>query len=344
MNNIKYKLYKIQKVDTLESIASKLGISPDELKWFHNRYCRLNDLLGAGKLPKNLSHIIIPNDGFLENDTIILKLEENRKRYKITQDSKLFVLNKPITHSIQETEWEVIFKKGLYNHQVEIQVVKREEKQLNSQWNPLLNLLKKLNIPFEKVELTLSLEGIVNKIINQEEILNKWNRIKTELENDPNFNEVIKTGDKEYSNSLPALKKDILYFLFFSKFYNSEKKYNQPIITDRDKSMYSVLFSGIENKADIKQIFYKKELQKVYFRQKITNLRNNISEIKSLYKNQFEKFTEIDTNQMNYSVSCNADYILSVKDGNLISCNALFTEKAHDKLYYTSNIQIKELL
>ena len=344
MSNQEYKLYKIQKGDTLDRIASNLGISIDELRDFHNRYCELSDLLGGDKLPRNLSYILIPSESSFKNGIIKLELEDNKKRYKITQDSQLFVLNKPITHSIQEIEWEVLYKKGLYNHQIEIKVLKKEEKQLNSQWNPLLDLLKKLNIPFEKLELELSLEGSANKIINQNEILSKWDNIKSKLENNPDFNEVIKTGDKDYSNSLPVLRKDILFSLFFSRFYNSEKIYNQSSVIENDKPIYSVLFSGIESKADIKQIIYKKDLHNVYFNQQIINIRSKLSEIKSLYKSQFEKFTGIDADKINYSLSCTSDSILSLKYGNLISSNALFIEKVHEKLYYTSNIKIEEIV
>ncbi|MDR7371314.1 LysM domain-containing protein [Flavobacterium aquidurense] len=55
-----YSLYEINKGDTLESIAIKLGIDFDELRQFHNKWSKLEDCL-AGWLPRHLKHIKISN-------------------------------------------------------------------------------------------------------------------------------------------------------------------------------------------------------------------------------------------------------------------------------------------
>jgi hypothetical protein len=41
----KYRTYKIQKGDTLASVARDLGVKAKELRWYHNMYCELQDLI-----------------------------------------------------------------------------------------------------------------------------------------------------------------------------------------------------------------------------------------------------------------------------------------------------------
>ncbi|WP_264551514.1 LysM peptidoglycan-binding domain-containing protein [Flavobacterium sp. N2038] len=43
----KFRTYKIKKGDTLASVARDLGIEADELRWYHNMYCEIPDLIEA---------------------------------------------------------------------------------------------------------------------------------------------------------------------------------------------------------------------------------------------------------------------------------------------------------
>ena len=44
-------MYKTCKIDqgtvTLKEIAKHFDLEPDELRWFHNRFCPLEDLIGT---------------------------------------------------------------------------------------------------------------------------------------------------------------------------------------------------------------------------------------------------------------------------------------------------------
>ncbi|MBS7231154.1 LysM peptidoglycan-binding domain-containing protein [Flavobacterium psychroterrae] len=55
-----YSLYEIQKGDTLESIAEKLGVDFDDLRQYHNSRSKIEDCL-AGDLRSHLKFLIIPN-------------------------------------------------------------------------------------------------------------------------------------------------------------------------------------------------------------------------------------------------------------------------------------------
>jgi hypothetical protein len=55
---ISISTYHVEKGDTLQSIAEKIGISPDALKRYHNTYCNLDELIGHDL--KNVHKIFIP--------------------------------------------------------------------------------------------------------------------------------------------------------------------------------------------------------------------------------------------------------------------------------------------
>ncbi|MFL0063492.1 hypothetical protein [Tenacibaculum maritimum] len=60
----KYRTYKIQQGDTLNSIAEKLEVAPEELKKFHNSKSSFDNVLPFSGIPAHLTEIIIPTIGF----------------------------------------------------------------------------------------------------------------------------------------------------------------------------------------------------------------------------------------------------------------------------------------
>ena len=56
--NPQYKIYKIQKGDTLKSVALQLNRNEYDLKSYHNTYCDIEDLIGID-FPKHLTELIV---------------------------------------------------------------------------------------------------------------------------------------------------------------------------------------------------------------------------------------------------------------------------------------------
>lgn len=56
--NLQYKIYKIQKGDTLKSVALQLNRNEYDLKSYHNTYCDIEDLIGID-FPKHLTELIV---------------------------------------------------------------------------------------------------------------------------------------------------------------------------------------------------------------------------------------------------------------------------------------------
>lgn len=278
-----------------------------------------------------------------ERTEIVSKLQHGTNRYEIIQDAYLMVLDKPITHTITKTEWQVSYKS---NNRIEAEViVLKEEQQSGGDWNELFHLMKKLTVPLQKINFELSSKGQIINIINQNEILNKWNEIKVEFVEDNSFSEILKLGNADYSNPLPTIKKNIIYQLFFFSLYKNVYAMNKPNIVGRDVFLQSVIFPECNFGVNVEEKAYERVGNYVLFNQYTVDKNIDFGRIKSLYKERYKPFmqqnTGCDEGVKDYSISYKSNYKVFEEVGKLTYCNATFEEKVNRNLYYKSNIEIK---
>ncbi len=72
----KFRIYKIKKGDTLESVARDLGIDAQELRRYHNMYCEIPDLIEAD-FKSYLEYLILAPEKSIE-----AKKEQTEKKYQ----------------------------------------------------------------------------------------------------------------------------------------------------------------------------------------------------------------------------------------------------------------------
>lgn len=75
----KFRTYKIQKGDTLTSVAQDLGVEADELRWYHNMYCEIPDLIEAD-FKSYSKFLILAPEKYIEER----KEKEEKKGQKVT--------------------------------------------------------------------------------------------------------------------------------------------------------------------------------------------------------------------------------------------------------------------
>jgi hypothetical protein len=275
--------------------------------------------------------------------TLVSNLQKGSNKYEITQDAQLAVLEKPITHTITKTEWEVSYK-TISQIEAEI-IVLKEEQELDGGWYELFNLMKKLTLPLQKINFELSDKGHILSILNQKDILNKWNDVKKEFVNDESFAKMIQLGDADYSNPLQSIKKNIIYQLFFFSLYRSIYSLNKSILVERNVFMQSVIFPECCFNVDIEEKAYESDGEYVFYNQYTNDKRADYDKINSLYKDKYKRFmvqnTGKDEGVDNYSISYRSNYKVFDGLGKLVHCKALFEEKVNKNLYYKSDIEIK---
>lgn len=75
----KFRTYKIKKGDTLASVARDLGVEADELRWYHNMYCEIQDLIEAD-FKSYSQFLILAPEKYIEDQ----KEKEEKKGKKVT--------------------------------------------------------------------------------------------------------------------------------------------------------------------------------------------------------------------------------------------------------------------
>lgn len=75
----KFRTYKIKKGDTLASVARDLGVEADELRWYHNMYCEIQDLIEAD-FKSYSQFLILAPEKYIDDR----KEKEDKKGKKVT--------------------------------------------------------------------------------------------------------------------------------------------------------------------------------------------------------------------------------------------------------------------
>ncbi|WP_433829341.1 LysM peptidoglycan-binding domain-containing protein [Flavobacterium anhuiense] len=75
----KFRTYKIKKGDTLASVARDLGVEPNKLRWYHNMYCEIHDLIEAD-FKSHLQLLILAPEKCIEER----KEKEEKKTQKVS--------------------------------------------------------------------------------------------------------------------------------------------------------------------------------------------------------------------------------------------------------------------
>lgn len=232
-----YNKYKIEKGDTLSKIASKFGISPNQLREYHNRYCSLDDLLsGNEKLPKHLKEILLPEGQLTYKEKVEKSLDTHfslgkEKQYKIEIDNSFFIKKNLMSQNQTESVWEISEE----NNNAYIKVQDTQIIKYNSQLKDLMDLVKEINKSSDYLVIALNSDGTMGEVINKKEIIDKWEAIKfekikqAELQDD--FVKIlIEQYNQAFEKITPYIRQNMLYQLIFCPKKPYWLSYNQPEI------------------------------------------------------------------------------------------------------------------
>ncbi|MDQ8015073.1 MAG: LysM domain-containing protein, partial [Flavobacterium nitrogenifigens] len=81
---IRFKKYKVQRGDTIEKIASKIGIPVKDVRTFHNQHCEISDLIEFGLPIRFVEYILLPDlKSYVDS-----KLSEQKALKKVFSNSE----------------------------------------------------------------------------------------------------------------------------------------------------------------------------------------------------------------------------------------------------------------
>ncbi|OOV20095.1 hypothetical protein [Flavobacterium sp. LM4] len=239
MNN--FRKYKVQKGETIEIIAAKIGMPAFDVRAYHNRYCELSDLVELGLPIKWAEYILLPP---LEADTDAqlainipekIKLGENnclrltfenglKKKYGTII---LYKENNQLINKVHFTSQIEFLKKyndfSIVEYQINQVYINNKEPEMVIE--QLADKTSKILYP---IVMSLNKNGEIHEILNIEAIQKRWEILK------PSILEYYKGGDiitkliSSFERSIQSasrLKRNLaehpFYTIYFASIYQN---------------------------------------------------------------------------------------------------------------------------
>lgn len=211
-----FKKYQVQKGDTIESIAKKIGIPAAEVRAFHNRHCDVRDLVELRLPLKFIDYILLPTlESYVE-----AKMSEQNAIKKVFYKSDHNLRLTSIKNLKLEYGTIINYKdngqlKNKIHFTSTIEFIKEENDffiallQINQVYindkKPELTIEKladKISKVLYPVKIALNSKGQLHSILNIQDIHRRWETMK------PSILEYYK-GGSELGNLISSFEKNI---------------------------------------------------------------------------------------------------------------------------------------
>jgi hypothetical protein len=270
-----------------------------------------------------------------------LKLYPNKnQRYEIAYTTKFSALGELVAHVQTKITWLLkAISQYEDGYMVDIEVLDHRVSNANPAFNQMLDFLKIFNYPTEMLVVKLNKLGVIERVLNQEEILERWDEIKSKelksLEQTAEDRQLLLKGDVQFSNTLQAIKESFLHNLFFGPLYNTKSAVGEKHAGN--VSYLSQLFQGVPVNYLLNERVLNINSSTVAVSHAATA---NHASFKSLYDQQYKALCG---DEFNYQNFYKANYELDTASGLINSCTANFLEKANNKLYFEADYTIKRI-
>ncbi len=258
--NPQFKKYKIQKGDTLSSVALKLNCNEYDLKSFHNTYCEIVDLIGV-KFPEHLTELIVPSFEFDKKEDTLNLPKPVRLGFNGKLDFYPLAINK--NYGVL-----IVFEKDndsqSIKYEVNLRYLRQEEKEKVFE----LNRISKIYINDEEadgiaddlairvaqvlypLQILIDENGNFSGIANYEQIKERWESVKERIYNEYEGEWVEKYIElnEEVLNEKESIEFSLLSDYFIRTYFNA--LYSE--YPDKKSKTNDVQFPVLNDVSDIK--------------------------------------------------------------------------------------------
>ena len=257
-------------------------------------------------------------------------------KYSVNVKSYLTLGNGKANETETEEIWEII--PGEYKH-IEILISDKKYIHFDAQMKPFYEILDQVNKATENLALLLSEDKTIDKIENEEVIIDKWEEIKRkelrflQLVKD-SYNEIINIYDKEFQRIDDNIKANLLYQILFYPFPNTGVNFtNEGQFKERE--FLSTLFPG-------EKIVYDTNYQFVDNKDKFQmnikgNLKSHTGDFDEIYAQNYQKALNI---PLEYDLMMEGEYIYNL-DSVLSEIVFHVKEKLNEKMLYVCRCHIQ---
>ncbi|AZB28178.1 hypothetical protein [Chryseobacterium balustinum] len=257
-------------------------------------------------------------------------------KYSVNVKSYLTLGNGEANETETEEIWEII--PGEYKH-IDLLISDKKYIHFDAQMKPFYEILDQVNKATENLALLLSEDKTIDKIENEEEIIDKWEEIKRkelrflQLVKD-SYNEIINIYDKEFQRIDDNIKANLLYQILFYPFPNTGVNFtNEGQFKERE--FLSTLFPG-------EKIVYDTNYQFVDNKDKFQmnikgNLKSHTGDFDEIYAQNYQKALNI---PLEYDLMMEGEYIYNL-DSVLSEIVFHVKEKLNEKMLYVCRYHIQ---
>ncbi|MGG5210054.1 hypothetical protein ACQWU4_14075 [Chryseobacterium sp. MIQD13] len=336
---MKFNLYTIQlkEKDSISDIAIDLGIDLKILIEYHNASSQPHEWIRKDlTVAPWVKELIIPDTAEnlrnlkkqRESPNIVnLVHKELETRYTILQKIDMKVSGSSMIDSETEIVWEFkkSRKKDFFNGNVK--QTSHKIKYIKSMYRQLTEYMQRFNKPIENLVVELTPQGSVKTISNQSEIESEWKNLRKELQSEMGDTleekNMLEGGDKDFSDTLPLIKNNILYNLFFNEVfqeYNNvgefvqlgQQKYNSQIFNNEKVNI--TIKRKIEKEGNIAKLKFYSESQS-----------DKNEHLRELYNTKLREFLKED---YGYLLTWSLEYHYDIEKGKMLFCHSKIKEQA----------------
>ncbi len=339
--------------DDINQIAEVLGLDLKQLKDFHNLNSFPHEWIkDDNKFPAWLEYLYIPdsetnlkeNKNKRESPTFVsLKQSEiDSCDYKINQKIDVQVSGSSMIDSETEILWKFKKIKRGNTFYADICQKSHQVKYIKSIYRQFAEYMQKFNKPMEHLIIELFSNGAMKSLENQDEVRETWNalklQLKPELGNTLEEENMIEGGDKDFSDTFPLIKNNILYRLFLNDVFQDYLELNR--FVELEKQSYTSQIFANEEVILLKKRKVEKDgdIVKIKFLSEADPHKNK--HLQQIYNTKLKDFLQ---EEYDYSLTWSAEYHFDTLERKMFLCYSKIKEQASSKYCHVTEHKIELL-
>lgn len=345
-----YETYRVKDGDTLQSIAEELQISVHDLIAFHNAHSRVSlwdDFIGVSMfkeicIPADLDEFRrkhVPNYCPLRYENVKLACED-----VIVDEATEMTLKGQRMVQAQTVQRLSVKQEEMDGHAVCI-IDNKDflKRQISPQYKPLADAVSFLGQPLNHLVLGINPDGAIAKIINQEEISERWHSLKQTEEaqallTDKTVGQDIEQAmDTDYSKTLKVVNETLRYRLlcpdFFGEHFLSES--NERLTT---LQLASNFFPSQRVRFKLEEICERSQDKgTLHINQRYHAVQDTQKELLGVYNSTLKDYLRI---PLEYLMEIDCRFTLSYNDLRMQETECRLQERLNDSALFTNTIHI----
>jgi hypothetical protein len=227
---------------------------------------------------------------------------------------------------------------------VKVEVKRQELTKVSDAYQNMAAFMQEFSWITQVLDLELGQYGNIIKVINEQQIWDKWQSVKYQLKKkspDPdNLKPIFDGGDKDYGDPTSLIKNSLVHRFFFPPIIGVKQAGNDFHSINTYGSLPSQLYTGEKVFYEILERTTKSNEAELEFSHKGKLVPDKTTNFKSLYEQNYKTLLGDD---FGYNWSYTVDYKFNKLQNALMAANVLLTEATNPSLMHQTRITVSHV-